>query len=70
MSYTHLSQEERYQIRWLRKGGCSREAIGIELQRVPSTITPHDRTEDWNFFMARFMFLLPSKMSHSMALAG
>jgi IS30 family transposase len=39
MSYAHLSQEERYQIRWLRKGGWSRAAIGGELHRAASTIS-------------------------------
>lgn len=39
MSYTHLSQEERYQIRWLRKGGWSLEGIGDRLRRAPSTIS-------------------------------
>jgi IS30 family transposase len=39
MSYAHLSQEERYQIRWLRKGGWSLEAIGEELKRAASTIS-------------------------------
>ncbi|MGH8126184.1 MAG: IS30 family transposase, partial [Rhodanobacteraceae bacterium] len=39
MSYTHLSQEERYQIRWLRKGGWSLEDIGDELQRTAGTIS-------------------------------
>ena len=39
MSYAHLSQEERYQIQWLRKGGWSLEAIAVELQRAASTIS-------------------------------
>ncbi len=39
MSYAHLSQEERYQIQWLRKGGWSREDIGDKLQRAASTIS-------------------------------
>lgn len=39
MSYTHLSQEERYQIRWLRKGGWSLDDIAEELQRATSTIS-------------------------------
>lgn len=39
MGYTHLSQEERYQIRWLRKGGWSMEDIGLELRRSSSTIS-------------------------------
>jgi IS30 family transposase len=39
MSYTHLSQEERYQIRWLRKGSWSLEDIAAELQRAVSTIS-------------------------------
>lgn len=39
MSYTHLSQEERYQIRWLRKGGWLLEAIAAELHRATSTIS-------------------------------
>ncbi|WHZ18316.1 MAG: Integrase, catalytic region [Rhodanobacteraceae bacterium] len=39
MSYAHLSQEERYQIRWLRNGGWTLEDIGLELRRSPSTIS-------------------------------
>jgi IS30 family transposase len=39
MSYAHLSQEERYQIRWLRNGGWSLEDIAAELQRAASTIS-------------------------------
>ncbi len=39
MNYAHLSQEERYQIRWLRKGGWSLEYIATELHRAPSTIS-------------------------------
>lgn len=39
MSYAHLSQEERYQIRWLRQGGWSLEDIGVNLQRAASTIS-------------------------------
>ncbi len=39
MNYTHLSQEERYQIRWLRRGGWSLEAIGSELHRSAGTIS-------------------------------
>lgn len=39
MSYAHLSQAERYQIRCSRKDGWPLEAIGVELQRAPSTIS-------------------------------
>lgn len=39
MSYTHLSQEERYQIRWLRKGDWSLEDIAADLHRAASTIS-------------------------------
>lgn len=39
MSYAHLSQEERYQIRWLRKEGWPLEGIGSELRRAASTIS-------------------------------
>lgn len=39
MNYAHLSQEERYQIRWLRNGGWSLEDIGDSLQRAASTIS-------------------------------
>jgi IS30 family transposase len=37
MSYAHLSQQERYQIRWLRKGGWSLAAIAADLHRASST---------------------------------
>lgn len=39
MSYTHLSQNERYQIQCLRRGGFSLATIGAELQRSASTIS-------------------------------
>lgn len=39
MSYAHLSQEERYQIRWLRKGGWSLADIAGEVHRAASTIS-------------------------------
>lgn len=37
VSYAHLSQQERYQIRWLRKGGWSLAAIAADLHRASST---------------------------------
>lgn len=39
MSYTHLSQDERYQIQCLRRGGFRLEYIGAQLQRSISTIS-------------------------------
>ena len=39
MTYTHLTQEERYQIHALKRQGISRARIACELQRSPSTIT-------------------------------
>lgn len=38
MGYTHLSQDERYQIQWLHRGGLSTHLIGRELGRAHSTI--------------------------------
>lgn len=38
LSYTHLSQDERYQIQHLHRGGFSIRDIGEHLQRDPSTI--------------------------------
>lgn len=38
MTYTHLSQEERYQIQCLRKGGWSTGRIGELMRRNKSTI--------------------------------
>ncbi|WP_062537005.1 IS30 family transposase [Mizugakiibacter sediminis] len=38
MGYTHLSQDERYQIQWLHRGGLSSHLIGRELGRAHSTI--------------------------------
>ncbi|MGH8335922.1 MAG: IS30 family transposase [Gammaproteobacteria bacterium] len=38
MSYTHLSQDERYQIQHLRAGGFSLREIGAELERAATTI--------------------------------
>ena len=43
MSYTHLSQYERYQIQLLHRGGFSSRAIGEQIARSPSTI----RRELW-----------------------
>lgn len=38
MSYTHLSQDERYQIQHLHRGGFSSIQIGEQIQRSPSTV--------------------------------
>jgi IS30 family transposase len=38
MSYTHLSQDERYQIQHLHGGGFSTREIGIQLERAATTI--------------------------------
>ena len=38
MSYTHLSQYERYQIQPLHRGGFSSRAVGEQIERSPSTI--------------------------------
>lgn len=45
MSYTHLSQDERYQIQTLRDGGFSLREIGVQLARSPSTIS-RERTRN------------------------
>ena len=45
MSYTHLSQETRYQIQGLREGGWSLREIGKQVSRDPSTITVASSTE-------------------------
>ena len=39
MSYTHLSQDERYQIQHLHNGGFSAGEIGAQMQRSASTIS-------------------------------
>lgn len=39
MNYTHLSQDERYQIQCLRRGGWELEAIAAGLQRAVSTVS-------------------------------
>ena len=39
MSYTHLSQYERYQIQHLHRGGFSSRAIGEQIERSASTIS-------------------------------
>ncbi len=39
MTYTHLTQEERYQIHALRRQGVSMTAIAAELRRSPCTIS-------------------------------
>ncbi len=39
MSYTHLSQDERYQIQYLHRGGFSAREIGVELSRAATTIS-------------------------------
>lgn len=40
MSYTHLSQDERYQIQYLHGGGFSARASGMELKRAATTTCP------------------------------
>jgi IS30 family transposase len=39
MSYTHLSQDERYQIQHLYEGGFSAREIGATLGRAATTIS-------------------------------
>jgi IS30 family transposase len=39
MSYTHLSQDERYRIQPLCGGGFSAREIGAELKRATTTIS-------------------------------
>lgn len=39
MSYAHLSQDERYQIQHLRRGGFSAREISAELKRAATTIS-------------------------------
>lgn len=38
MSYAHLSQDERYQIQWLHRGGFTSNGIAEQLQRAATTI--------------------------------
>lgn len=39
MSYAHLSQDERYQIQPLHRGGFSAREISAELKRAATTIS-------------------------------
>ena len=39
MSYTHLSQDERYQIQHLHGGGFSADEIGVHLARAGTTVS-------------------------------
>jgi IS30 family transposase len=39
MSYAHLSQDERYQIQHLRRGGFSVREIAKQIERSPSTVS-------------------------------
>jgi IS30 family transposase len=39
MSYTHLSQDERYQIQHLHRGGFSASEIGRQIRRATTTIS-------------------------------
>ena len=39
MTYTHLTQEERYQIHSLKRQGISQSRIAAELGRCPSTLS-------------------------------
>ena len=39
MIYTHLSQDERYQIQHLYGGGFSAREIGAQLERAATTIS-------------------------------
>lgn len=38
MGYTHLSQDERYQIQYLRAGGFHPEQIAHQIHRAPTTV--------------------------------
>lgn len=46
MSYTHLSQDERYQIQHLHNAGFSAGEIGTELKRAATTIRRELRRND------------------------
>ena len=39
MSYTHLRQDERYQIQHLHRGGFSSNEIAEEIERLASTVS-------------------------------
>ena len=62
MNYTHLTQEERYQIYALLREGFSKRYIAFRLQRAPSTITRElKRNKNRNGYFAKHAHKLARK---------
>lgn len=62
MNYTHLTQEERYQIYALLREGFSKRHIAFRLQRAPSTITRElKRNKNRNGYFAKHAHKLARK---------
>ena len=62
MNYTHLTQEERYQIYALLREGFSKRHIAFRLQRTPSTIIREiQRNKSRNGYFAKHAHKLARK---------
>lgn len=62
MNYSHLTQEERYQIFALLREGFSKRHIALRLQRAPSTITREvKRNRNRNGYFAKHAHKLARK---------
>ncbi|MEG1707397.1 MAG: helix-turn-helix domain-containing protein [Acinetobacter sp.] len=65
MNYTHLTQEERYQIYALLREGFSKRHIALRLERAPSTICREiKRNRNRNGYFAKHAHKL-AKTRHS-----
>ena len=65
MNYTHLTQEERYQIYALLREGFSKRHIALRLERAPSTICREiKRNRSRNAYFAKHAHKL-AKTRHS-----
>jgi Transposase and inactivated derivatives, IS30 family len=67
MSYTHLSQDERYQIQHLHNGGFSAGEIGAQMQRAATTISRELRRNqgDADTYQARAAQRQSAKRRHA-----
>ncbi|TEU25304.1 helix-turn-helix domain-containing protein, partial [Alkanindiges illinoisensis] len=66
MNYTHLTQEERYQIYTLLREGFSKRYIAWRLNRSPSTISREiQRNRARNGYFAKHAHKLARRRHHS-----
>ncbi len=66
MSYTHLSQDERYQIQCLHNGGFSAGEIGREMKRATTTVSRELRrnANEMGKYLARHAHRRSTKRRH------